>query len=889
VAAKGSSLAEPTPRGIGTGGLALSEASALPAGDVLSRLSSATGGLSAAEAARRFAEVGPNLLNTHRIRAVTVLAAQFRNWLLLLLLLTALVSAFLGQQTNAGIIVAILALSVGLGFTNEYRAERTAAALHAQVRQTVPTLRAGGWTDVDVTELVPGDVVRLELGMIIPADLRLLETDNLACDEAVLTGEAEPVEKSAEPVTANLPVADLASCALMGTTVRQGRGQGVVVATGGRTVFGSIARDLSSRPPETAFQTGLRRFSGLLAKVAAVLTGSIFIVNLLLHRAVIDALLFSLAIAVGVTPQLLPAVVTTSLAIGSRRLARRHVLVKRLTGIEDLGNIEVLFTDKTGTLTEGRVAFRCAIDSHGTPAVEVLRLGLLCNEASPGPTGAVGGNPLDRALWETRDATDLGVEAVDRIALLPFDHERRMTSVLVHDERSGQLLVTKGAPETILDRCSVTPTEARTVLQAELATGSRVIAVAARPAPDLARLSPADEHGLTLVGFLTFTDPPKATASSSLARLDRLGVELRLVTGDHPLVAEKVCAELEVASKGTLTGADVAALDDEALARAVGTTTIFARVSPEQKGRIIRVQREAGRDVGFLGDGVNDVLALHEADVGISVDSAVDVAKDAADVVLLEKDLALLTGGVVEGRRIFSNTMKYVLMGTSSNFGNMFSAAGASAFLTFLPMLPSQILLNNLLYDAGEMTIPTDHVDDDQLQRPSHWDIGLIEHFMLVFGPVSSLFDFATFALMLGVFNAGEATFRSGWFVESICTQTLVIFVIRTRRVPFFQSHPSRPLLGATLATVGVGILLPISPLAGVLGFGPLSPAFYGALLVMVVTYLALVELTKQRVFRWPGQPRPLATPRPEREGRIHRRAFRWSHVQPPGGGRSRA
>ncbi len=907
--------------GVGTG-----EAASLDGDAVLARLGCGPQGLTSAEAARRLGAVGPNALRSHRARALGVLARQFRSALLGLLVVTAAASFVLGERSDAVIIGTILVASVGLGFVNEYRAERAVQALHNEIRHDVPVLRDGGWAAVDVTRLVPGDVVRLELGMVVPADVRVLEAANLECDESVLTGEAEPVAKSAASVPVPIPVpatvpaaagggaAELPSCGFMGTTVREGSGRGVVVATGGRTAFGRIALGLGERQPETAFQVGLRRFSGLLARVAGVLCGSILVVNLLLGRRVIDALLFSLAIAVGITPQLLPAVVTIGLATGARRLARRKVLVKRLVGIEDLGNVEVLFTDKTGTLTEGRLTFQRALDPRGHPSAKVLLFGLLANEAVPGPgtpgrgaeaaggNQAVGGNQLDRALWAAPGAASLPVGRFRRRALLPFDHDRRLTSVLVDVEGHvegvgpGRLLVVKGAPEAVLDRCAAgsVPDQATALLAAEFAVGARVVAVASRPAPDLQRIGPADERDLDFAGLLVFLDPPKPSAKASLERLASLGIQVKVVTGDNPVVAEKVCAELGLltptaAGSLTLTGAELDGLDDQALATALERTTIFARVTPAQKARIIRAQRRLGRDVAFLGDGVNDALALHDADVGISVEGAVDVAKDAADVVLLEKDLGVLAGGVMEGRRIFANTIKYVLMGTSSNFGNMFSAAGASAFLPFLPMLPSQVLLNNLLYDAGELTIPTDRVDAELLERPARWDLGFIERFMLVFGPASSLFDFVTFALMLGVFHAGAASFRSGWFVESIATQTLVIFVIRTRRVPFWRSRPSRPLLAASLLTVAAGALLPVSPLAHVLGFGHLSPAFYAALAVMAAAYLALAEAIKQRFFYHRGHPcpqGPLAAGVHETERRIQRRAFRWSTAatrRPPG------
>jgi Mg2+-importing ATPase len=747
-----------------------------------------------------------------------VLGRQLRSPLLLLLLVAAGVSSLVGEGSNAAIIGAIVALSVGLGFANEYRAERAAQALHSQLRHRAAVRRDDQWTSVEVTALVPGDVVRLELGTVVPADVRLLSAVGLECDEAVLTGESLPVDKDPQPVAAGAALGELSSCAFMGTIVRAGEAEAVVVATGARTEFGQIAVGLGERQEETQFQAGLRRFSGLLARVAGVLTGSIFVINLVLARPLIDALLFSLAIAVGITPQLLPAVVTTSLATGSRRLAQRKVLVKRLVSIEDLGDVEVLFTDKTGTLTEGRISFQRSLDAAGEPSERALLLGLACTQTPPDAAEGAGANPLDAALWQAPGAAKPAVAAYRRVGVVPFDHDRRRVSVLA-DGPDGRVLLTKGAPEGVLARCRGVAGSAKAVLEAEFRAGSRVVAVASRPAPDLDTVSAADEHDLSLAGFLVFLDQPKPSAATALARLAELGITVRVLTGDNTTVAEHVCDTLGLDGGATLDGEQLEDLDDDALTARLQRTRVFARMNPEQKTRVIRLHRRAGASVAYLGDGVNDAVALHQADVGISVDSATDVAKDAADIVLLEKDLHVLADGVVEGRRIFANTIKYILMGTSSNFGNMFSAAAASAFLPFLPMLPSQILLNNLLYDAGQMTIPSDRVDAEQLARPSHWDLGYIRRFMLFFGPISSLFDFLTFAVMRSVFHAGPALFRSGWFVESLATQSLVIFVIRTRRVPFLRSPPGRLLTATTLLVVVVGALLPASPLGGRLGF----------------------------------------------------------------------
>ncbi|KAA0079367.1 magnesium-translocating P-type ATPase [Mycolicibacterium sp. P9-64] len=865
----GSAPAQRTPNAAQVASAALDE--------VTGWLDSSVDGLSSAEATSRLASHGPNAVRTHEVSALAVLGRQLRSALLLLLAATAVLSFFLGDSTQAVIIGAILVASIGLGFFNEYRAERMAAQLHSSLRHSAMARRDGHFVAVDVTDLVPGDVIRLALGEVVPADVRLIEVSGLECNESILTGESAAAEKHSEPANPGVALVDSADLAFMGTIVSAGDGCGIVYATGPDAQFGRIAAGLGTRQPETAFQVGLRRFSYLLLWVALTLTAVILITNLLLNRPVIESILFALAIAVGITPQLLPAVVSTSLATGAGRLAKLKVLVKRLVCIEDLGDIDVLITDKTGTLTDGQITLVDAVDSAGDHSDRVLRLGLLATGLSPA-TGGASGNVMDAALWEYPRASELVSGDLALVATLPFDHTRRAASALVGDA-DQRVLVVKGAPEQVMAKCVAVPSSAGPTLAELFADGRRVVAVASKPAPALSTIAAKDESSLTLDGFLVFADEPKAAARDSLSRLAALGIEVKVATGDNPQVAEKVCAELGLASKGTATGVELESLGDEAFDERVQNCTIFARISPEQKARLITSARRHGRSVGFLGDGVNDALALHAADVGISVDTATDVAKDAADVVLLEKDLGVLAAGVAEGRRIFANTIKYVLMGTSSNFGNMFSAAAASAVLSFLPMLPSQILLNNLLYDSSQLAIPTDRVDAEQLHAPAHWNIAFIRRFMLTFGPISSLFDFLTFGLMLGALHAGPTEFRTGWFVESLATQTLIIFAIRTRRIPFYRSRPGAVLTVSTIAVIVAGVVLTLSPLAPALGFTPLPWPFFTALVVMTVVYLLLVEITKRVFYAEPirlhGQPHRTRGV----EHRIHRRAARFSHA----------
>lgn len=865
--------------------LAVEEASTLTAEAILERLGTdRTAGLPADEAAQRLRTFGPNAIPATHARGLALLLRQFKSPLLLLLIGASLVSALLGDPSDAIIIGVIVALSAGLGFAHEFRAARAAETLRDQIQHTAVVRRSGRPVTVGVPEVVPGDVVTLKIGDVVPADLRLFTATNLECDESVLTGEGAPVEKSTTPVPEGAALADLACCALAGTVVSSGSGVGVAVATGVHTKFGAIAAGLGSREVETEFQRGLRTFSMFLVYVGGALTVAIFAINVFLQKPLLDALMFSLAIAVGITPQLLPAVVSTSLAAGSSRLAKVKVLVKRLVCIEDLGDVSLVFTDKTGTLTRGSLDFDRAIPADGTDATTLTRWALLATESEASDGHAVGGNPLDQALWEAAGPTASDLGGWHRSGVLPFDHERRMVSVAVIGADGGRTLVTKGAPENVFAACATIPDAARAALDDAFAQGSRVVAVATRrlasePAGDQPPTA-ADERGLGLAGLILFRDPPKLDARASLERLATLGIGVKVVTGDNPVVALKVCRDLGLPDAPAITGPEVAAMSDDQLSTAIQSSTVFARVSPEDKARIVKVGRRLVGGVAFLGDGVNDALALHAADIGISVDSATDVAKDAADVILLEKDLGVLADGVTEGRRIFTNTIKYVMMGTSSNFGNMFSAAGASIFLPFLPMLPSQILLNNLLYDWGQLTIPTDHVDDEQLAKPSHWDIAFIRRFMLIFGPMSSVFDFATFGVLLWVFRADEPLFQTGWFVESLATQALVVFAIRTRRIPFFRSRPSAPLLASTLVVVAIGALVPLTPLGAVMHFTGLPPLLYLIIALEVVVYLGLVEFGKHLFYRsLPAGPH--RAPTPARPARHHfNRRTRWFHAQ---------
>ena len=831
-------------------------------------------GISDAEAAARLKANGPNAVRSHHVRGFAVFFRQLKSPVLVLLASTATVSFLLGDRINSLVILGILVLSVLLGFFTEYRAERATELLHSRVEHKVLVTRSGRQLTIPVTELVVGDVVSVTLGTVVPADLRVISATELECDESIITGESLSVEKApAKDDSSNDPQ----NLMLMGTVVSAGSGVGEVIATAADTEFGRIALSLGDRQPETVFQMGLRKFSLFLVWVSLILTTIIFVVNTILNRPIIDSILFSLAIAIGMTPQLLPAVVSSALAIGSKKLARAGVLVKRLVSIEDLGDIDILITDKTGTLTSGEISFTAAVDGPGKDALGTAVLAIDTDFRRVG-SDTSGLNSIDAALWlaaTTKKKLDVTAK---RIAAIPFSHETRIYSALVETSDGTKRIVSKGSAEDLATRCKSIPKKIAERLEAEYKRGSRVLLIASKPT-GLNELKSADVEELLVDGLVIFADELKVNARASIDRLNSLGVEVKIATGDNLTVAMAVCEKLEIATKAVLTGAEIDTLTEATLAERAAESSVFARVSPEQKSRIIIALRKSGKAVGFLGDGVNDAIALHDADVGVSVDSATDVAKDAADIVLLSKDLGILADGVLQGRKVFNNTMKYVFMGTSGDFGNMFSAAFGSIGLGFLPMTPGQVLLNDVLYDSSQLAIPYDHSDKEAVQRPSHWNVGMIRRFMVIFGPISSLFDFATFAMMLTVFHAGVSEFQSGWFVESLATETLIVFVVRTRRVPFFRSRPAVGLVASVLTIFVIGCALPYSPVAGFFGFVPLPAPFFVALLGMILVYLVLVEIAKHYFFKtaFNSNHRAKVNRQRSRNHRLARRAARFS------------
>jgi Mg2+-importing ATPase len=807
------------------------------------------------DARRRLGRVGPNEpARAPRTAGLVQILLLLANPLVIILLIASLASALLGEQVNASIIVLVVTLSIVLNFVQTYRSHRVAERLRDAVAPTATALRDGTWSEIRRRELVPGDIVRLAAGDRVPADARLLEARNLHIQQAALTGESMPAEKDVNDleVTPRQP-ADARNVVFLGTSVVSGTATALVVATGPATAFGDIAARLSMRPPETEFERGTRQFALLITRTVFFLVLFVLLTGALLHHAFLESLLFAVALAVGLTPEFLPMISAVTLSRGAAHMARRKVIVKHLEAIENFGSMDVLCSDKTGTLTSGDMVLDRHLDTFGQVSERPLTLAYVNSSHQTGIK-----SPLDEAILKRGGVAVNGYRKIDEI---PFDFERRRLSVVVENS-GGRLLITKGAPEGVIACCTAYETdEGRAALDEAMrvrcqatyrelsAQGSRVLAVAYAVVPLQAVYAARDERELVLTGFVTFFDPPMDGVAEALQSLRRDGVAVKILTGDNELVAQHVCGQVGLDSARIVSGDEIERMTDSALTAVAEHTTVFARVSPAQKNRIILALKSRNHVVGFLGDGINDAPSIHTADVGVSVATAVDVAKDAADIILLERNLGVLHASILEGRRAFGNVMKYLLMGTSSNFGNMFSMAGAFLFLPFLPMLPTQILLNNFLYDLAQITIPTDNVDDAFIRIPQRWNIGIIERFMVVIGPISSIYDFLTFGALLWVFRASEALFQTGWFVESLATQALVLFVIRTAGNPL-RSRPSLPLAVTTVLVVLIGVTLPFTRLAAPLGLVPLPGAYFVFLGGVTMTYLVLVEVVKRRLMR---------------------------------------
>jgi len=822
------------------------------------KLSATATGLTSEEARARLAACGANVATTEKPRSLWVqFLARFRNPLVIILLVASGLSAATGDVASFVIVLTIVTASVTLDFVQEVKAQSAVDALRRSVAVHATVRREGTLVSLPLEQIVPGDVVELIAGDLVPADSRLIESRDLFVNQALLTGESYPAEKHATELSAGANDPGSASNAVFaGTSVISGTATILVSRTGANTALGALAKSLIEKPPATAFAAGVRRFGLLIMRLTVLMVLFVLIVNIAFHRPLLESLMFALALAVGLTPELLPMIVTVTLSRSAVELSRRKVIVKRLSSIHDLGAMDVLCTDKTGTLTEARIDLVKTVDGRGAPSDRAYAYAYVNSSFETGMK-----SPLDAAVLNFRPFDLGGWRKIDEV---PFDFERRRVSVLVEHDLQ-RLLIVKGAPEDLLRLSGMyedasgqryaLDDAARGVLQSVLdgycAQGFRTLGIASRTV-EAGRKTAAitDEAGLVFCGFAVFLDPPKATAGATVRTLAQLGVATKVLTGDNELVARHLFSQLGIPFEGVLTGDALSALSDEALLGQLPRVNLFCRVSPQQKLRILLALKRLGHVVGFMGDGINDAPALHAADVGISVDGAADVARAAADIILLEHDLSVVREGAIGGRRTVQNVSKYVLMGSSSNFGNMFSMAGASLFLPFLPMRPIQILLNNLLYDISEIAIPFDDVDPEATARPVCWNIKLIERFMLVFGPISSVFDFLTFYALLRLLNAGEALFQTGWFIESITTQALVVFAIRTRR----SLLRSRPHVFLSLMAAGVvvaAMALPFLPIGRWFGFVEPPLLFFLYLALATLSYLALVELAKRVFYRY--------------------------------------
>ncbi len=826
----------------------------IAASELLDQLRTTAQGLIDAEAEERLKRFGANLLKPRkRSNILSLFFSQFKSPLILILIFAAGLSIFLRDPTNALIILAIVFISGILGFWQERGAAHAVERLLAMVQTKAEVLRNGNTVEVPFEEIVPGDIVILSAGGTIPGDCRILESTDLFVDEAALTGETYPVEKAAGMMPSETPLSQRTNALFMGTHVISGTAKAVVVRTGTETEFGAVSQRLKLRPPETEFEHGVRRFGYFLMEVTLVLVIAIFAINVYLSRPFLDSLLFSLALAVGLTPQLLPAIISVNLSHGAKAMAREKVIVKRLASIENFGSMNVLCSDKTGTLTEGVVRLHAAVDVNGNESEKVLFFAYLNAFYESGFT-----NPIDEAIRTHHRFDTSGYRKLDEV---PYDFIRKRLSIVV-SKGTTHLMVTKGALTNVLAVCSSAETSGKRIV--DIATvraqiqehfeeyshkGYRMLGVAYRDVGSDSLIAKDHEAKMIFLGFLALFDPPKAGIIKTLNHLNQLGVSPKIITGDNRLVAAHLSQQVGITNPQMLTGSDLSRMSDEALQRRVNDVDIFVEIEPNQKERIIIALRKAGNVVGCLGDGINDASALHAADVGISVDSAVDVAKEAADIVLLKKDLSVLVRGVREGRKTFANTLKYVFMATSANFGNMFSMAGVSLFLPFLPLLPKQILLTNLMTDFPEMTIATDSVDTEMVEQPRRWNIAFIRKFMVTFGIISSVFDYLTFGVLLFILHATKDLFRTGWFVESVISASVIVLIIRSRR-PFFKSIPGKYLSLATSMVVCATLILPFTPLAALFGLQPLPVVFLFALAGIIGLYIITAEMAKKIFYK---------------------------------------
>jgi len=842
----------------------LAEVAQLDSGAALSRMKSAAGGLSPADAASRLAELGPNVVvaSTHRGWMFRLLGAT-RNPLVILLGILATISFATGDARAGTVIAVMVVLGVGLRFVQEARAGAAAEKLKAMINITAAVVRGGTAEEIPLRQLVPGDIVTLSAGDMIPADVRIIQASDLFITQGTLTGESLPVEKVGAPDTrTGISPLDLANICFLGTSVESGAATGVILATGPQTYFGSMAGSMAGDPEPTSFDKGMQQFTWLMIRFMIVMVPLVFLINGFTKHNWREAFFFSIAVAVGLTPEMLPMIVSVCLAKGALAMSQKKVIVKQLNAIQNFGAMDVLCTDKTGTLTMDQVVLERYCDVMQKENAAVLLDAFLIAHFQTGLK-----NVLDRAVLAHRDAHEELIVGYRKIDEIPFDFVRRMMSVVVEKPDKDHQLLTKGAPEAVFPRCASYELDGKVFplgpdRAAELIThyeqlnadGFRVLAVAHKLLADDEPISRDDERELILKGYIAFLDPPKDSARKAIDALQKHGVTVKVLTGDNDLVTRTVCRQVGLNADDILLGSKVEAMTDAELAVAAERTQVFARLAPAHKQRIIRALQAAGHVVGFMGDGINDAPALHVADVGISVDSAVDIAKAAAAVILLEKDLMVLDDGVIEGRKVFVNILKYVRMGASSNFGNMFSVLGASAFLPFVPMAPIQVLTNNLLYDFSQVPIPTDTVSPEQTAMPRPWHIGDIRKFVLFIGPISSVFDYTTFFVMLYVFGcwdpARASLFQTGWFVESLITQTLIVHVIRTNEIPFIKGRASWQLTITTLVIMAIAAWLPYSPLAPALGFTALPPLYWPILLATLLSYVVLTQTVKMWLIR---------------------------------------